>query len=1168
MRIDSLNLLRYGHFSSREIAFPAAKPDFYVLYGDNEAGKSTLLRGISALFFGVPPRTPDTHSCKGPELRIEGTISNAAGPFSFRRRKGVTGTLLTVDEAQIPDSKLDPFLRELDRERFEQFFGLDHEGLRAGGDELLRGKGDVGSALFQAAGLLDLIKLLDKLDGEARELFSSKSKGRVIGLALEEYKQARAEVKRLAISASEVKEKEAQLQQAKQKHDDLKAQSQTLHLELVTLRRIASNKPDIAVLQKLREELCVLDPVPALPRNARKQRDEAALALQETASQIDRLSTAIADRKKRIAELPESGLYKIHAAGIEAVNGKIGDHVHSLEDLIKRQGQWNDSIQKAEDEWRQVWRSHPVADAETLRGAYDRKSEVLELINEHVRLTTELEHAEEQMLQGKAEQERLSIELALDSEAPDPGMLVASIDRAKSLGDVEQSLLRLRSEAKRLAGEAERDLKKLPLVPASIEDLDKLQAPLLATIERYVQEWEVAEDKKRRLANRQTEIAESIRARQAELKNLRRKIGQASEAELLESRSRRDALWNLILASAFKKTMSLDAAQKDSGSREPLADAFAQQVRRCDGIADSRFDNAGSVAIHDRLTKEIEAAQEEQRRCAEESAKLKQAEDSLREAWTKEWPALGAAPLSPVEMKEWMQGRAGILESLKQSREKQNEIQAVEERISAAAAEIKQHLKALGTDSGNGNDSLAVLIKVGEAVAKDLEARCSRIRDLTRQMQTLDLSKRQTRLEECKAKLLEWSARWSPRVSALLLPAVSTPAQVGEALAVLERVFRHLNEANSMQYRVKRIGENIKEFEERVSRLVAALDPSLVSIAADAAAAQLHARYVETGKAETERSTLQAQNVSDEATVFACRARAETASRSLERLKEAAKCSDERELDEIIAAAEQKLEKQEEYDRLARSLIDRNAVPDLEQIEREASGFELDALQTAIAQGEERFRSLQDEAVNAGVELGRVTDELERLRNSEESVLQAQKAEDALAKVRPAVAQYLRLRLASEVLQRAIASYRDRHQGPILQRASQLFSRLTLGDYAALATAFGQDDNLVLVAVRQNKDQVEVAGLSDGTRDQMYLALRLAAIEHHVETVAPCPVIFDDILINSDDSRSAAALEIISELARRTQVLFFTHHTRLVELGTRAGAQVIQLGEVAAAAVA
>ena len=56
------------------------------------------------------------------------------------------------------------------------------------------------------------------------------------------------------------------------------------------------------------------------------------------------------------------------------------------------------------------------------------------------------------------------------------------------------------------------------------------------------------------------------------------------------------------------------------------------------------------------------------------------------------------------------------------------------------------------------------------------------------------------------------------------------------------------------------------------------------------------------------------------------------------------------------------------------------------------------------------------------------------------------------------------------------------------------------------------------------REQVQVEGLSDGTRDQLYLALRLAAIEHHVETVSPCPVILDDILINSDDARASAAL--------------------------------------------
>jgi uncharacterized protein YhaN len=92
VRIDCIDLIRYGHFVNREIGFPLTKPDYYLIYGDNEAGKSTLLRGISALFFGVPTRTPDVHSCKGSELRIGATISDHEKHFRFRRRKGTSGS--------------------------------------------------------------------------------------------------------------------------------------------------------------------------------------------------------------------------------------------------------------------------------------------------------------------------------------------------------------------------------------------------------------------------------------------------------------------------------------------------------------------------------------------------------------------------------------------------------------------------------------------------------------------------------------------------------------------------------------------------------------------------------------------------------------------------------------------------------------------------------------------------------------------------------------------------------------------------------------------------------------------------------------------------------------------------------------------------------------------
>ncbi len=71
--------------------------------------------------------------------------------------------------------------------------------------------------------------------------------------------------------------------------------------------------------------------------------------------------------------------------------------------------------------------------------------------------------------------------------------------------------------------------------------------------------------------------------------------------------------------------------------------------------------------------------------------------------------------------------------------------------------------------------------------------------------------------------------------------------------------------------------------------------------------------------------------------------------------------------------------------------------------------------------------------------------------------------------------------------------------------------------------------------------------MSSGTRDQLYLALRLAALEKYMKSSEPMPFIVDDILIHFDDDRSKATLAVLAELTKKTQVILFTHHSRVVE---------------------
>ena len=131
---------------------------------------------------------------------------------------------------------------------------------------------------------------------------------------------------------------------------------------------------------------------------------------------------------------------------------------------------------------------------------------------------------------------------------------------------------------------------------------------------------------------------------------------------------------------------------------------------------------------------------------------------------------------------------------------------------------------------------------------------------------------------------------------------------------------------------------------------------------------------IKTGKAETERETLEEQNARDEQVIAGHASKAQRAEATLRKLMELAHCSAGEELEASIAGAEQKVDKLEEYERITSGLIERNAVPDIRQIEEGALGYQVDSLLSAIASSETRQKELQDDVFKTGGEHGNHTD--------------------------------------------------------------------------------------------------------------------------------------------------------------------------------------------------
>ena len=85
----------------------------------------------------------------------------------------------------------------------------------------------------------------------------------------------------------------------------------------------------------------------------------------------------------------------------------------------------------------------------------------------------------------------------------------------------------------------------------------------------------------------------------------------------------------------------------------------------------------------------------------------------------------------------------------------------------------------------------------------------------------------------------------------------------------------------------------------------------------------------------------------------------------------------------------------------------------------------------------------------------------------------------------------------------------------------------------------------------ESEEVVHVSGMSDGTADQLYLALRLAGLMLYLEDNEAIPFVVDDILIKFDDDRAAATLEALTQISRQTQLIFFTHHSHLANLAQK-----------------
>ncbi len=157
----------------------------------------------------------------------------------------------------------------------------------------------------------------------------------------------------------------------------------------------------------------------------------------------------------------------------------------------------------------------------------------------------------------------------------------------------------------------------------------------------------------------------------------------------------------------------------------------------------------------------------------------------------------------------------------------------------------------------------------------------------------------------------------------------------------------------------------------------------------------------------------------------------------------------------------------------------------------------------------------------------------------------AQKQQDAAADMADAIRTYVRAAMGDALMREALEGYRSTNEPQMMTDASIHLRMLTGGRYSRLE--YDEEKN-ALCAVDPKEQRLSVEKLSAGTVDQVYLALRLAGVLASVRSGRVLPFVADDLFINLDDEKAAYCFGLLSEIARKTQIICLSHHEHLIEI--------------------
>lgn len=1154
MRLKELHMTRYGHFTDKIIDFDEKKndqPDIHILFGRNEAGKTTLFHAWLDLLFGIKEQTPYAflHPYNtmqiGAVLDIEGQTT-----LSLNRIKARAHTLRNEKGAPLPDHTLVPHLYGLNRDAYQQMFSLNRNTLEQGGQNILASEGELGQLLFSAStGLAQLsLKIREiRIKNDAFFVPHSRKKSE-----LKEYiqsiKHIKDEIKKLDMDAAtfhklldEFKTAQETLKITQDDYEKVQEQLDLLfrkksayfhwqnwkslkqqleHFEVVPLPKEAEYwLPDI--LSLLREEVMLKERVSSAQRRLEEQkeqvellpRDQEALHFYNQLSILEELfsrdKTAVLDLPKRLEKYAQEeekikiSLKRFEKEDIEPSSLLLSEETtHSLNLLIDQFLTLEVSMGNALKE-------------------QERATDALALIEQKKR---------EKAARSSPEFYKLTYRL---------------LERIRN-SSLKNRMVEIQRALRRAQDELSQALERLKPWQGTYEDFQSLSYPSLAKVQEWKRLWD-------NLQKREAHLQEKLEAQEVQREGLTARIhalktidGIISQKERLAIRARRNQAWQ----------------EHKSALTEETALFFETCLFHDDSVAQQEIYSAQSLVELAQTEKDLmvlssalQLDKEKLVQCRKEKQELSfQIKQTVQAVLPQ---CSGGEELDMIEI--WRNHADFVKKPAQFLKEVLIEQREFEEEQTELFSQVEHLFRQVGLKIPQFADWERVLA-IGESFIE--EERNSNLLQQRYEEACEEKQKRDHEAEEKQQAVIRWEKDWAFTLQGTWLAETSVSIEkmrfILKELIILERL---IQDHTTLQERILAMQADRDRFSFEVQKLASYLEPSRQHLDIHDLWHLLKSRIqnakvydqdyqkalkrleADQEKAQTSQEEWNTLTQRKETILLECQADSlEEARERIERWKEMRRLT--REVHNVERQLKQELQ-----------IFDMHKADDLlssqtqEQIEV--------SIQEFSQHKQNLFNALQTCNGNT-----RLAEHALRELGGDDAVVQANtRYQTLLLELQEKTEHYFKLAAGLMATEKALDHYRERHRSSMLKAASHAFHYMSQGAYQGLTTHLDASLKENLKAVAQQGGIKEVSELSDGTRAQLYLALRMAGYQEFADNRATIPFVADDILESFDNERAEATFLLLGKMAQKGQVIYLTHHKHLCDLAQKvlSGIQIHQL---------